>query len=220
MGKTGVNATKSDSEDDDEDDDEDEDDDNSEDDESSNDKNKTKSKGVKSFFKNLINFSKLTDKRKNDANNKKKENKINIVKTIVIVEKTDLKHRFLTVKNKNPDLFKDYRENQTIKSLEEFRLKRVDIFLTEIILILFYLNRLACKQVVETQSYEQLNDFYCWIFSKSSNLIELLVTDKANSKTSNEPKRHDASFYVTTNWKFMKEIYYNLIKMVFTFKNS
>ncbi len=65
----------------------------------------------------------------------------------------------------------------------------------------------------ETKNFEQLSDFYCWIFSKSMNLTDLLVTDKV-SRASNEPKKHDASFYVSTNWKFMKEIYYYLTKTV------
>ena len=81
--------------------------------------------------------------------------------------------------------------------------------------IYFLFTRFAWKKAVDSQKYDQLADYYCWIFSKSSNLIDLLVTDKASSKiNSNETKKHDASFYVTTNWKFMKEIYHYLLKMV------
>jgi hypothetical protein len=41
---------------------------------------------------------------------------------IEIIEHTDLKHRFLTVKNKDLRLFKEYR-NQSIKNADEFRYK-------------------------------------------------------------------------------------------------
>lgn len=122
LGKS-IHSVKDDSEEED-DNDEDDDEEDYEDESSSSDKAiATKSKGVKSFFKNLINFTKFSDKRKNNANDSKTKNeKINIVKTVVIVEKTDLKHRFLTVKNKNLDLFNDYRNNHAIKTLDEFRL--------------------------------------------------------------------------------------------------
>ena len=69
---------------------------------------------------------------------------------------------------------------------------------------------------VEIQNFDQLTDFYCWIFSKTSNLIDLLITDKTNSssKSNQETKKNDPTFYVSTNWKFMKEIFNVLTKMV------
>ena len=94
---------------------EDEEDDYEEDDNEEEDE-KIKPKGVRNFFKNLINFTKLSKKQEI-----KKQNDVQIVKNIVIVEKTDLKHRFLTVKNKNLDLFKDYRDNQCLKTVDELR---------------------------------------------------------------------------------------------------
>ena len=37
------------------------------------------------------------------------------------VEETNLKHRFLTVKNKNTDLFESYYKNDSIKTFDHFR---------------------------------------------------------------------------------------------------
>jgi hypothetical protein len=46
------------------------------------------------------------------------------------------------------------------------------------------------------------------------NLTDLLVTDKTTSKTNQETKKNDPTFYVSTNWKFMKDLYNVLTKMV------
>jgi len=62
-----------------------------------------------------------------------------------------------------------------------------------------------------------LTDFFCWTFSSSSNLIDLLTTVKqpnGRPKEAEMDKKVDASFYVTTNWRFMKEVYICLQKMV------
>ena len=81
------------------------------------------------------------------------------------------------------------------------------------------MNRSVYKKAIENQNFDQLTDFYCWIFSKTANLIDLLVTDKTTSKTNQETKKNDPTFYVSTNWKFMKDLYNILTKMV-SFKIS
>jgi hypothetical protein len=109
-------------------------------------------------------------------------------------------HRFLAINNK--DILEEYRENSVVKSQNEFR----NLY----------------KQTIESGNYEAITDFYVWTFSKSSHLIELLVAEKhhqlSTKKTNNEDtvgvRKYDASFYVTANWRFMKEIYNCLVKMV------
>ena len=114
------------------------------------------------------------------------------------------------------ELFKEYRENNCIKSFDEFRL----VYSLLISLSLknsnsnIWIYRSVYKKAIENQNFDQLTDFYCWIFSKTANLIDLLVTDKTTSKTNQETKKNDPTFYVSTNWKFMKDLYIVLTKMV------
>jgi len=72
-----------------------------------------------------------------------------------------------------------------------------------------------------------LIDFFCWTFSQSTNLIDLLTTEKqqqsGKSKEIESEKKADPSFYVTTNWRFMKGLNFNLnltietLKIIFDF---
>ena len=188
--------------------------------ESSDDETKSKtSGGVRNFFKNL--FSKKNSK--SSANLSKKDESIQLKKNMpktneatnnidspkkdltdaesnspVIIESLNMLHPFLTVKNKDLSLFQEYRDT-FVKTQEEFRC--------------------LYKTARETGNYAKITDFYCWIFSKSSNLIDFLVTEKPYANKTNEMKpnsnkKHDASFYVTTNWRLMKEIFNCLQKMV------
>jgi len=127
-----------DSTDSDEDLDNDDDDENDDDEDNENEEikaNNNKAKGVRNFFKNLISFA--SKSKKNSLETKKKAENFNIITNIVIVEKTDLNHRFLTVKNKNADLFSDYRISQSIKTIEEFRLNFFKFLPIEVKLIFF-----------------------------------------------------------------------------------
>ena len=81
------------------------------------------------------------------------------------------------------------------------------------------IRREMCIKARETCNFCDVLDFYCWTFSKAANLIELLVTERHSPSSSKDSKpRNDPSFYVSTNWKFMKEIYYFLVKMVIFFQ--
>ena len=68
----------------------------------------------------------------------------------------------------------------------------------------------------ETLNFDQLRDFFCWTFSKSSNLIDALVDNGslAGEVSTATVKKLDASYHVSPNWKFMKSIYNCLEKMV------
>jgi hypothetical protein len=69
-------------------------------------------------------------------------------------------------------------------------------------------------------NYDNLTDFYCWTFSQSSNLIDLLTTEKqtanlqSKDQDGNVKSNVDASYNVTTDWRYMKEVYICLQKMV------
>ena len=74
---------------------------------------------------------------------------------------------------------------------------------------------------------KQILHFYCWNFSKSSNLVDLLITEKKNAKSTSttpttnssqtllksELRKYDVTFHVLMNWRFMKEIYNSLLKL-------
>ena len=82
---------------------------------------KESGRGVRNFFRNLIhnNRFKSTGRKNDEAREEKREEKV--IKEYVIIEKTDLDHRFLTVKNKDSSLFKDYINTQLISNLDELK---------------------------------------------------------------------------------------------------
>lgn len=104
----------------------------------------TERNGLKAYFKTLFQIKKkdnglkqletqpdkTNDKAKNDSSTTIQESQCNeaiqdenIQVKIVepeVVEHTDLPHRFLTVKNKDPMFFEDYRKN-CIKTSEQFK---------------------------------------------------------------------------------------------------
>lgn len=166
---------------------------------------------VRKFFKNLIHFTKrsksignLNTKKEEKPSVQKENTRVNhnLRQNPIQIEENDigevsLPHPFLTVKNKDSNLFEEYRKN-AVKTQEDFR-------------ALF-------KDALQWGKFEKVLDFYCWIFSKSANLIELLVNEKYSKKSNDlngKSKKNDASFYVSTNWRFMKEIYSCLTKLVF-----
>ena len=85
---------------------------------------------IRTFFKNLIHLARSSSslslqaeqKETNIHDNSSSKNLKKFHTTErTVVEESNLKHRFLTVKNKNPELFSDYRESLQIKSLVDFR---------------------------------------------------------------------------------------------------
>ena len=76
-------------------------------------------------------------------------------------------------------------------------------------------SRTFYSETILSGDFSELIDFFCWAFSQSTNLIDLLTTEKQQSGKSREiesEKKADSSFYVTTNWRFMKGLnFYCLI---------
>ncbi len=63
-----------------------------------------------------------------------------------------------------------------------------------------------------------ISDFFCWVFSKSANLSDILVTKKSDSQLKikgpkTDLRKYDATFNMIINWKLMKELYTGLAKM-------
>jgi hypothetical protein len=103
---------------------------------------KTGTNKLKNFFVSLISLKKNSDHNKKKPTLKQSTSLNNQIKVkfderrsnidfddlifiedfsqIEITEHTDLKHRFLTVKNKDLRLFKEYR-SQFVKNVDEFR---------------------------------------------------------------------------------------------------
>lgn len=84
---------------------------------------KSENKGVRYFFKNLVS-PKSNLIIKNELIKKKDSDLQNFCtqKKYVMIEDTNLNHRFLTVKNKDIELFSDYRNNiQLITKVDEYR---------------------------------------------------------------------------------------------------
>lgn len=74
------------------------------------------------------------------------------------------------------------------------------------------------KKSITENRLEDVTDFFCWIFSKSSNILDLLVTEKNGSKlkitaSKAELRKYDVTYHVNTNWRLMKEIYMYLLKL-------
>lgn len=90
--------------------------------ETSNETQNENKRGVRNFFRSLIKKNRpKSGKNKNYETRENCNTPENIIKEYVVIEKTDLSHRFLTVKNNNPNLFRDYREDKMIKNAEELR---------------------------------------------------------------------------------------------------
>lgn len=111
----------------------------------------------------------------------------------------DRLHRFLTINRTDNKEYDEYRTTCVIRSTEEFR-------------------RLA-KEAIEKGNYDKIIDFYCWNFSSASNLIDLFVTDKRpgvdnGHDQEKSTKKYDPCYHVSTNWKFMKEVYNFMSKLV------
>ncbi|CAF1012546.1 unnamed protein product, partial [Brachionus calyciflorus] len=174
--------------------------------------------GVRNFLKNLISSSKKNSKS-NPNLNKIQNTKLKSANSTQNFKNTELNnglkrekstpkiiqesvlHPFLSVKNKEDNFF---LENKT-----KYKLDLVNF------------NSLYLKSL-ESGDFKELGDFYCWTFSKSSNLIDLLVTEKHSRRKEStdrinsanfQNKKYDASLFVSTNWKFMKELYSSLQKM-------
>lgn len=168
---------------------------------------------VKNFLKNLLNLSKKNSKSNPNLakppSQKEKQNE-NIELTnrkdsisSDIVQELPI-HPFLSIKNKEPNFYNDFQIAFQI-DIERFKLMH--------------------SQSIQSGDFKKITDFFCWIFSKSSNLIDLLVTEKYSkrkeslTRIGSASKKYDASFYVSANWKFMKEIYTSLQKMVKYFQS-
>ena len=185
---------------------------------------------VKNFFKNLFAKRDLTQKtakkeeciQMQDKTSSGKQHQHRLSLQEKLVQQTDSAgsiesptakslnehknnlHPFLTIDNKDPSKFHEYK-SKLIKTSEEFRS--------------------LYNEAILKGNFSSLVDFFCWTFSQSSNLIDLLGTEKQiNSNKQNEPesssnsKKVDASYYVTPNWRFMKEVYICLAKMVYKLK--
>ena len=92
------------------------------------------------------------------------------------------------------------------------------IFFIYIYTIYFTNNRELTKKALLSDDYNEVSDFFCWMFSKSSNLLNLLIVEKNGSKMKTtasklELRKNDASSHVVANWRLMKEFYNCLAKM-------
>jgi hypothetical protein len=183
------------------------------------DSNASKSGGggskLKEFFKSLIRRKPLkstknsSNSRSNQYQKKKNstetnlENNLEKIKNSMpkpdangLIEITDLKHPFLTVRNQDPNFFSDYRENHLYKELNEFRTH--------------------FKMAAETKNFDSVREFYCWIFSSTNHLTDLLIMKKRRESTpslqrnesqpSGNDKSKEPNYGLSTNWKFMREI--------------
>lgn len=112
----------------------------------------------------------------------------------------DRAHRFWTLEPAQQEAaFEEYRKNSSsfVKSPQEFR----DLF----------------RVSVESGDFNGIGDFYNWLFSNSANMTGLFLSEKSVASDKPRPverKYLDACVYVSMNWRFLKEIYNCLVKMV------
>ena len=80
--------------------------------------------GFRNFFRNLVGNkqeTKANNRSSTDMANKNIQNSNKLIE-YNLIEETNLNHRFLTIKNRDPTLFSDYRlEIESINSIEAFR---------------------------------------------------------------------------------------------------
>lgn len=75
------------------------------------------------------------------------------------------------------------------------------------------------EKSIDSGDFKEIGEFFNWMFSNSSNMIELFISEKTNLLLSNENRHHhhrhgDACHHVSMNWRFLKELYNCLVKMV------
>ncbi|RNA11315.1 putative E3 ubiquitin- ligase HECTD2 [Brachionus plicatilis] len=159
--------------------------------------------GFRNFIKSFLKITKKSNSNPNLTKNSLQKNKtvssianLNQERNFVL-EKPE--HPFLSVKNKEPNFFKEKAANFQMDS-DKFK-------------------ELASK-ALEDKNFKDITDFYCWNFSKSSNLISLLVIEKPiKSKQSPDmtysspDKKLETIFNFSIDWKFMKDIYLFLQKL-------
>lgn len=112
----------------------------------------------------------------------------------------DRAHRFWALDSAQQETaFEEYRKNTSsfVTSPQEFR----DLF----------------RVSVESGDFNGIGDFYNWLFSNSANMTSLFLSEKSVVSDKPRPverKYLDACVYVSMNWRFLKEIYNCLVKMV------
>lgn len=147
---------------------------------------------LKSFFKQL--FKSGREDESNPTNN------IRLKTFSTSVEESNEEignslNRFLTLENEA--VFEEYRKSSSFASNKyEFR----ELF----------------GRAVESANFDSIGDFYYWYFSRSENIVELLISKREaeyNFTTDNK-KLSDASYHVSMNWRFLREIYNCFAKLV------
>lgn len=164
---------------------------------------------LKAFFKNLIGlsgFRKATSSNPNLSKQRDTSKTNHTIKSEYIasdesnrISPRGLSSRFWSLDRSKIELaFEEYRKSAGfVSGPNDFR----EIF----------------RKAIDSANFDNIGDFYNWTFSNSANMIELFISDKAmlNEKSTGDKKKHfDPCYYVSMNWRFLKEIYNCLVKMV------
>lgn len=146
---------------------------------------------LKSFFKQLFKSGKEDDSTPT--------NNIRLKTFSTSVEESNDEignslNRFLTLENEA--VFEEYRKSSSFASNKyEFR----ELF----------------GRAVESANFDSIGDFYYWYFSRSENIVELLISKReAEYNFTDNKKLSDASYHVSMNWRFLREIYNCFAKLV------
>lgn len=151
---------------------------------------------IKIFFQNIM---KLTNKRTHSNPNLKHVDHFKMKplqsRNVSTSEANDNINRFLTIDSIQSETIADeYRKSDSfVASKRDFR----NLY----------------RRSVENANFNSIGDFYYWIFSQPTNLMELLISEKSYKETS-EKRPIDSCYYVSMNWNFMRELYNCLVKLV------
>lgn len=170
---------------------------------SSEEENSHSGGGFRNFLKSFLNMSKRSNSNPNLV--KQAAPRTNLEENLKLEEENysceKQLHPFFSIKNKEPNFFKEFKAKFQL-DFDQFK----DL----------------TSKALESNNFKDATDFYCWNFSKSSNLINLLIIEKpikakqSYNKTSSfaENKKLGTIFDFSVDWKYMKEIYLFLQKMV------
>lgn len=156
------------------------------------------SRGFKSLIKNFLNISKKSSS--NQSLTRPSFQKANTTANLDCGLGTNVEklHQFFSLANKDPNFFKELKTKLKL-DCDDFKN--------------------LINKATEESNFKDVVDFYCWNFSKSSNLTSLLVIEKPIKSKQSPYMATSSIFNFTINWKYMKEIYTFLQKMVQCKKN-
>lgn len=149
--------------------------------------------GFKSLIKNFLNISKKSSS--NPSLTRQSFQRANSIANLDYGIETGVEklHQFFSLRNKDPNFFKEFKTKFKLGSNEFKNLT---------------------NRATEENNFKNVVDFFCWNFSKSSNLISLLVIEKPIKSKQSPSMASSSIFNFSINWKYMKEIYNFLLKLV------